>query len=325
MRTTRSLCIFLLWAACVGPALATGTNIYRISDLVGDTIDSAERDTFHLFPGIVQFRRAVVYQHDDSSVVAEVTSGDSAGPAVTLFRLQPPQVIRLRFIIDNHEYIARQLEIDPYAAQSLEAFWRSLRPDEVQEPAPGKWVQSTENRAQLTLHGLAAGSAAGGCIGSEVAITMVEAGHYEDCFGFATYVPPVYHIDEAVFLTTACGMTALGAGLGYKLGERMDRDAPLRLPDSLEKTKWRTGCASGALVPGLLLGGLTAFAVGSTMYGKVDFWSSFDTDPSGLIAVPAILTGACVTAEIVNIGYLIGRGIDRREAERAARRLSEKP
>ena len=43
-----------------------------------------------------------------------------------------------------------------------------------------------------------------------------------------------------------------------------------------------------------------------------------DNDPSGLTIVPAVVTGLCVTVEVVNLGYIIGRGIDRRNAERAA-------
>ena len=88
-----------------------------------------------------------------------------------------------------------------------------------------------------------------------------------------------------------------------------------------EGSGWRTCCAVGAAVPGLMLGTTFLFLAGGTHYGKTELLRSSGNDEAGLTFVPAALTGVCIAVEAATIGYQIGREIDRKNAEKAAARL----
>jgi hypothetical protein len=251
----------------------------------------------------------------------------------------PTQLERIRFLVDNREYMAGQVKSDSTQALALAAFWREIegrplrsiagQPADAQNVAPKPTEAETagepqlqpvtsENRYNGTLLGTTLGSALGGCIGSWAGISQTGT-ETRDCLG-SVYYEPVYAVNHLVFWTAACGITTLGSYAGYKLGDNIDRK-PLPSPLSNEGKSWRTCCAVGAAVPGLLLGTTFIFLAGGTHYGKTELLRSIGNDEAGLTFLPAALTGLCIAVEATTIGYQIGRAIDRRNAEKAAARL----
>jgi hypothetical protein len=316
----RNAALALLLAALAVPCFAAETTLFRVSELVGDTVDSAERVQFGLFPNVADFQRAVFLVAADSARFVDVVTGTGPDARSQSYRLDLNQVLRIRYLIDNRDRVRQQQETDPFAAEAVERFWAAVlaypQSGVAEGPAPVATGKATaENRYACALHGTAVGSLAGGCLASNVGLTMTEPGYYDQC---GLWVPPTYTVNYPLFWTAACGVTALGSTAGYLAGRRLDLQAQpsLRLPD--ERDDWRVGCAIGAAVPGALLGFYAFFFLGTTMYGKFNLFEyHIENDPDGLTAIPAALTGLCVAVEFSTLGWQIGRAIDRRNAEKA--------
>jgi len=316
-------------------ALAQQPTLVRLRDAVGDTIDLAERDSFHLFPNTAAFQHAVILVLPGPEYCAEVARADSGMLKPTYYRILPGQLDRIRFLIDNRRSGAEQLRSDSSAASALAAFWREIegrplqsiarepavaqsttrQPDSPRscsgsQPQPTTW----ESRYNYTLHGTALGSCTGSCVGSLTGIEEVSPGGGP---GYACEEFPVYAVNPPVFWTVACGLTALGSTVGYVLGaERDGTTLPTSMP-TLEGLGWRTGLAIGAAIPGFALGAGVAALAGGLHFGVTGV-GSIENDPQGLTALPGVLTGLCVAVEVATIGYRIGREIDRSNAEKAA-------
>jgi len=260
----------------------------RLGDAVGDTIDAAERDSFHLFPYTVGFRRAVILARPGPEFFAEVTRADGDTVRPVYYIIRPGQLKRIRFLIDNREYVAAEAQSDSSYAQALASFWQTIEeyslPGMAGEPCEVQHAESVpagagsaggpqappvtnENRYNYTLHGAALGSIAGGLIGSWV------------------------NIGDAV----ACGFMAAGSYVGYRYGNSLDRQAVARPRQPWEGRGWRTCCTIGASVPAVGLGiGTVALMSGGRFSG-----------------VPAYVAGLCVAVEVMTLGYRVGRSIDR--------------
>jgi len=187
------------------------------------------------------------------------------------YRVLPGQLKRIQFLIDYVSLWPNSQKVDTTAVQSLhrsggqsrtsrfrawptdrsrlrrsrgcrQARWLPVRPRRGRPPTtktgtstrctarpPGQWPAAASGRMP------ASGTYAppGGCL-----------------------IPPysVYRVDPWVFWGASCGVTALGAGAGYALGDRADREQTVPMSRLKEGTAWRTGLAFGALVPGLALG-----------------------------------------------------------------------
>jgi len=316
----------LLLAAAIVPAAAQEPILVRLRDAVGDTIDRAERDSFNLFPKTAEFHDAVVLALPGPEFFAEIRRTGTDSTRNIFLRIIPNDLERIRFLIDNHDYVAAQQRSDSTYAQALAAFWQTIEdsplrnmagepaivrevppaPPEVvppSEPATAQEVHpeppeavtagepllqpvTSENRYNYTLLGTTLGSVAGGLLGS--------AGS-----GCAYGVSPP--LSQPVFLTVAFGATALGSYAGYKYGNRLDRKSVAQ-PLPSEGRGWRTCCAIVACVPGLTLGAVTGAFIGTAANGGNLTW------------IPAILSGLCVTVEVVTLGYQMGRLIDRNNA-----------
>jgi len=330
-KRTRQSSALLLGALAIALCYAQEPVVVRLRDAVGDTVDLAERDSFHLFPNTTAFRQAVILALPGPEFFAEVTrpGADSAGHI--FLRIMPADLERIRFLIDNHEYVAEQQQADSAYAQALASFWRTIedkplrnmagepaieeeappappevappgKPPIAQEvpPAPPEEVTTKEvpdttiairpprqsvtreNRFNYTLHGATLGSVAGAFL-----VTNTGTGGYG--------------IGPPVSAAAALGATVLGTYAGYKYGERLDRKSVAEPSLSNEGRGWRTCCAIGASVPGLTLGIATA-ALAS--------WAVTDGD----LEWPAVLSGLCVTVEVMTLGYRLGRSIDRSNA-----------
>jgi hypothetical protein len=262
--------------------------VARLHDAVGDTIDAAERDSFLLFPHTAGFRQAVILALPGPEFFAEVTRADDDTVKRVYYIILPGQLKRIRFLIDNREYIAAQERSDSSYAQALAAFWQTIEeyelpgmagepvevPHAAAAPADAKPAGSPqlqpvtiENRYNYTLHGATLGSIAGGLIGSSIGI------------------------GDAV----ACGFTVAGSYAGYRYGNSLDRKSVARPPSPWERRTWRSCCVVGASVPALALGtGTVALVSGGRFTG-----------------IPAYVAGLCVVVEDMTLGYRLGRSIDR--------------
>jgi hypothetical protein len=306
-------------------ALADEPAVVRLRNAVGDTIDRAERDSFHLFPNSVGFRYAVMLELPGSQFYAKVaqTDGDTLVPVY--YRILPGQLERIRFLLDYRDFVAAQQKTDTTIAPSLKVFWRELEADPLREaPGPGSDPQDspptpsllTENRYHMTVLGATAGSALGGCIGTWAGIKVVGQTYANNCLDQNITVP-VYSVSHPLFWTTACCLTALGTTAGYVAGDRIDRTRPATLPLPEEGKEWRTSCAIGAVVPGLALGAGFFMLAGPLHYGRTELWGDVRNDRTALTVLPMALSGMCIAVEVTTIGYYVGRLIDRQNAEKA--------
>ena len=311
-------------------SLAAGQEptVIRVSDAVGDTIDLAERDSFHLFPNTAGFQHATIIELPKPEILADVTLADGDSTRRVFYRLMPSQLERIRFLVDNRDLVEAQLIADTNAASTLATFWLSIeeRPlrDASGDPARESGAlgaqpatTSFEHRYNYALHGATLGSIAGGCIGARTGYTLVEPGHFEYTQCCAIYVPPLYRVDLPIVLAASIGATAVTGAAGYALGAAQDRKpAPAWLKE--EGTQWRTGCAGASVLPAIALGVLAGVVTRGTIFGRErEYHYNIENDPDGWSALPAVLTGLCVSVEVVTIGYHIGCAIDRREAEQA--------
>jgi hypothetical protein len=328
--------MLLLGVLAIALSYAQEPVVVRLRDAVGDTIDLAERDSFRLFPNTAAFQHAVILVLPGPEFFAHVTLANADTTRQVFFRILPGQLERVRFLVDNRRSATGQVEHDTGAAVALEAFWQEVEGQPLPSLGAGAApVQSAtqradsastgdrqpahsttwENRYNQTLHCATGGSAAGGCAGSLAGVKTVRAG---GGYGGDWCVNnPVYAVNHPVFWSVACGLTVLGSTAGYVMGAERDR-ATLPSPAKRnEGTDWRTGCAFGAAVPGVLLG-IGAGYMYALLHHRVT--GSIENDPEGLTVLPGALTGLCIAVEVVTIGYRYGRDIDRRKTEEAEAR-----
>jgi hypothetical protein len=249
------------------------------------------------------------------------------------YRILPGQLERIRFLIDNRDLVTEHQQSDSSAVAALVAFWQEIenRPlrsitgelTDVQQVAPmpagaaavgGQQVKpvTIENRYNCALLGTTFGSALGGCIGSWAGLTYVGS-HNPGCGPSWSD----HRVEPCVYWGASIGATALGTGVGCAMGKKLDNEAAPALPRPGEGKGWRTGCAIGAAVPGLILGAAFFALAGSSHYGKTSPFDVIVNDPGGWTYLPMGLTSLCIAVEITTIGYHIGRSIDRQNAERA--------
>jgi hypothetical protein len=271
---------------------------------------------------------------------AEVTLATADTAKQVFYRIMPGDLQRLRFLVNNREYVAGQQQSDTAASQSLASFWQSIEehplrstngePANAQEvpPAPAQAATAgepqsesvavtpqpppatIENRYNYALHGIACGSAVGGCIGSWTGLTYLYSENPECSPAYS-----VYRVEPCVYWGAAIGATVLGTGAGYAMGNNLDRQATPPLPLPKQGSGGRIGYAIGAAVPGLALGTAFFLLAGGFHYGKTGLFDVVENDPSGLTYLPMALTGLSIAVEITTIGYRIGRAMDRKKAE----------
>ena len=323
--------VFLAVPLLAAVALAAGQEpaVIRVSDAVGDTIDRSERDSFHLFPNVIWFQHATIIELPKSEILADVTLADGDSSRRIFYKLSPSQLERIRYLIDNRGVVETQLKSDSGSVRTLAAFWQAIEDHPLAGPecapaelplahVPPTPSVTAEHRYDLALHGATLGSIAGGCIGAYTGYTLVVPGHHEQTECGTIYIPPVYSVNVPIVLTTSIGVTAAGMAAGYALGGPEDRK-PVPAPVPGEGTEYRNGCAAAGVLPAAALGLLAGVILQGTLFGRENSYD-LENDTHGLSAIPAVLTGLCISVEVVTICYHIGRSIDRDKARAAEAR-----
>lgn len=116
----------LLLASLAALALAQQPTLVRLRGAVGDTVDLAERDSFHLFPNTAGFRNAVILALPGPEFFAEIERAGADSTRHILLRIMPTDLERIRFLIDNHESVAAQQRSDTAYARALASFWQMI-------------------------------------------------------------------------------------------------------------------------------------------------------------------------------------------------------
>jgi hypothetical protein len=271
------------------PQAESAATVVRLNDVVGDTIDEAERSRFHLFPYTRGFRQAVFLALPGPKFLAEVTRTDDDSVRQVYYLILPGQLERIRALLGDRAYVPPRARAG--VSRALTAFWWEVQKHPLKETAtriagqdietlpadtaavggPDLQPATFENRYNYMLHGATVGSIIGGLAGSQLGCGEV----------------------------TACGLTVLGAYAGYQQGSRLDRNVRTSYPPRNEGPDRRICCAIGAIVPGVALGYATGWLVGSAASEGTSPW------------IPAVLSGLCVTVEVVTLGYRLGRSLDR--------------
>jgi hypothetical protein len=334
------LSVWLVTTIAVGsPAVGTGPQLYRLSGIVGDTIDVAERNQYRLFPGVTDFQSAVVHVGDSLNYQVEVTAGSPDSIRVWTAKLTPTEVERLRFIIDNPDHIEQELATNEYAGSVMDRFWTDiqsrlvLKEDAKTRIRPG----TAEGRIFSTAAGVTAGACLGGVAGAAASaklVSSVESYRDPTCLGclsgrtncgitscgepylYEKYTIFTYSMDAGKFaLISGSIMGACAAG-SFFTGLAADRRA---LPEPLEgeRKTWRTALSILGGIGGAALGVVISATLMSTLYGRVGRDGDFGYDEhilenqSWVTIVPAIISGVGVTIEAGYIGYVTGRSLDR--------------
>ena len=296
---------------------------FRVSDLVGDTIDAAERDSLGLFPGVPGFACARFATGPNSEPYAFIDYDRPEGRASVSLRLSPTQLERIRFLADNTEGVRRDAELNPYAGPAVRRFWSEVElagsfggyvPTSLQGEAGT--TPAWQEKACGALHGATGGSVVGGCIASWTAARRVTVGHYEEVgCGVNIWIPPSYRMNYPLYYGISGGTMLLGVAGGFAMpqGEEGSGDA-YGAPGG----GWRTGLATVlTTIPGVALGALFAAWAYGTLYGRE--WDGYSVESeSDWRAAPAIAAGACIAVEFAVLGYKWGRSWEQARAKRAA-------
>jgi len=304
--------------------------IVRLSNTVGDTIDRTERDSFDLFPNTTGFQQAVFISWPGSGVLARVTTAHGETTQQVFYRVAPGDLQRIRFIINNREYVTSQQQSDSTSAQVLSSFWQAIEerplastegtPTQMQAlPKPHPRTVTGEHRLDYGLHGATCGSIVGGCIGAYTGYPLVQPGHYEVTECGRVYIPPVYGVDVPVLLATSIGATVAGAAVGYALGAVEDRK-PMPPLAAVESTWNRNSLVAASVIPAIATGLLFGAVADATLFGREFSSHDLKNDPHGLSVIPAVLAGACISVDIVALCYQVGLSLDRSKAEQAEQR-----
>jgi hypothetical protein len=346
------LSVWLAVVAALGSPVPAGRDHqpYRLSEKTGDTIDVAERDKYHLFPGIPDFQSAVVFVGDSFDYRDEITSGNRDTARVWTGRLMPTEVERIRFIIENPEHIEQELATNKYAGKVMDRFWADIESRLVLKENVKTVVRpgTAEARLSRAAAGVTVGSCLGGAVGAATSTKLVsseELSRSPTCLGCLygktqcgtdqcgmpyeceNYTVFTYSMNPGKFaLVSGAVMGACATG-GFFTGLALDRrPQPEPLPN--ERQTWRQSLSVLFGVSGVALGFLATKLSESSLYGRWGQGGNLGYDQYILenrpwvADAPAIITGVGVAVESYYIGYVIGRSLDRRACRPRAERPS---
>jgi hypothetical protein len=263
-----------------------------------------------MFPGIDSFAGARVGLCDDTVWCAEVAR---TGADTLVIALTSREARRILFMTDSSATYAEHALSNPDVEFALREFWTGV------EARAGTTLyrpRSIENRAMWMNRGGWVGACAGGTAGSWLGVEYV--GQSGGCLSYS-----IYRLNPPLFWGTACGATAAGSCAGFMIGDRMDRrpQPPVYVREPTQN-RWVFG-AIGAIA-GLAVGSSFFVMNGSTLFGRIDWWGEIENDENRWSMIPALVAGAGIAVDLTYLGYLAGRDMDRRQAERKAREREER-
>jgi len=312
-RRTRQSGATLLGVLAIAICYAQEPVVVRLRDAVGDTVDLAERDSFRLFPNTAGFDRAVMLALPGPEFYAEIirTGADRIGHI--FLRIMPYDLERIRFLIDNRAYVAEQQRSDSTYARALASFWMEVEahplrnmagePAIAQEVPPAPPEAAPAGEAAIAKEAAPAPTETAPAGGLQLQPVTSENRYNYTLHGatLGSIAGGLIGASIGVGGVASVALAAAGSYAGYRYGHDLDRKTVATTSLRMEGQSGRVCCTIGACVPGIALG----VAVGSL------FAASGSRE---LGWVPAVLSGACVTVEVVTLGYHIGHSIDRAAA-----------
>ena len=106
----------------VSLSLAQDLSLVRLTDIVGDTIDLAERDQYNLFPGINNFESAWFFITKDSNNIAEITYCNKDSINQIYLKLTPYDVSKIGYLINKADTIKKIITSDENQKLVLDRF-----------------------------------------------------------------------------------------------------------------------------------------------------------------------------------------------------------
>ncbi len=289
--------------------------LYRLNDMIGDTIDIQEKEYYYLFPGIDSFESAQIYIKPDSSYLIQINRRYDDTLHSSTIPLTNYDIKRINNYFINIDTIKELIIRDEAVKATYNRFWYDIESRQFQKPKSE--LKSREGRILGSMTGMTLGSAIGGCVGSQVGIEYIGT-RYEPCFP-ARIAIPMYKVNYPIF----CGINALtiGAGtyIGYKLGEQKDRKYSPVIMEIKEGKGWQISLG--------IISGLIGTAVGVSLFG-ISVMSLFgregnsfrEVEGEGAVVVPALLMGVGIITDIAYLGHKLGQLIDHNRAVKKAKR-----
>ena len=312
--------------------------LYKISEVVGDTIDLAERNQYSLFPAIEDFISARFLVNADSVYIAEVNYGNKDSIKILRLRLMSREVERIKFIIEHPELIEQQAKQDTETVIAVfDRFWSTIEARRIPDSVDVAPRSKKSDRVTWIIRGTTVGAAIGHLTATAVVSGIPgemrippteEIGCFgarccaEQQFGCGELVPspkPIYMINLGVYYIVTSLITGAGTVGGYLLGEMGSKKPSVNIL-KVERTKKGTviRVLTWIFSPMIAVGAINALGYMS----KSILDSSEDKKAVDLIeiALPVGIVGFGVTFEFVRLGYRIANAVDRHEALRKARR-----
>jgi hypothetical protein len=330
--------LYLLILSIIFISFTQAQILYRISEVVEDTIDLTERNQYGLFPGITDFLSAQFFIEEDTLYRAKVSYGKPDSVKTMWLRLTNQEVARIKFIVENSKMIEERVQPDTVMSNAvLDRFWSTIEARRISDTNDSIPQSKKGSRAPWVIRGATIGAAIGHLTASAVVSRMAgemrippteELGCAgarcctEQWFGCGEVVPapePVYMINLGVYYIVTGLITGAGTAGGCLLGNVESKKPSLNIP-KVKRTKKGTviRVISWIYSPMIAIGAVTALGYASNAIVE----SSEDkksVDPIEL-AVPLGIVGFGITFELIRFGYRIANAVDRHEAFKKAYR-----
>jgi hypothetical protein len=309
MKRLAGLFLVIISLFCTS-TFAQELKLYRINDLVGDTIDVSEKEQYNLFPGISNFQSAIFFK-TDTFYLSQINYLQNDTWKTDTLQLTAFDINKINHCINNADSIIAMINRDEAMKVAYNRFWQDIELKQFQkQKLETTTLKSREGRVFGTATGMMLGSAIGGVVGSQLGIEYVGG----------TSCNPIYRVNYPVFCGINCLTISAGTFLGYKLGEQSDQKKSPAMTELKEGKGWRTGLAIASAIPGTAIGGYLFFWSTVTCFGKLDDWLFADVEGGEFVAIPALLMGIGIATDITYLGYKLGKLIDHNRAVKTAKK-----
>jgi hypothetical protein len=294
--------------------------LYRINDLVGDTIDISEREQYNLFPGIANFQ-SVIFFKADTFYLSQINYLQNDTWKTDTLQLTAFDINRINHCINNADTIIAMVNRDAATKAAYDRFWQEIESKQFNAKKLKEVIlKSREGRTYGSITGMTLGSGIGGIVGSQVGIEYIGT-RYESCYPGSIRIP-MYQVNQPIFCCINALSIGTGTYIGYQLGEQKDRKYSPAMTEIKEGKGWRIGCGITSGIIGTYLGSvLIGFSV-SSLFGKTSSILTREVEGEEVVVVPALLMGIGIAYNITYWGVQLGKQIDH---NRAVKKAKKKP